>query len=468
MDLDEIKRGQHSFMKSRIIVEDFGKIRYAELEMKPMMMFIGDNNSGKSYLMSLLWGLSSNSRQILTCLTPEIKENALYRECEAYILKKLTSEDNMDQVDHLDHIWFDKFWRLLNTCIAQNKDAFVSDIFNKEMHIGRLELHAEMDHTIDISVENTVYTYKYKSRTERYEKLMWVNIVGGNGLGMFINEELLRDPGKYVETVLKIFLEYWSEHFVLEDNAVFLPSSRTGFVLSKNILTNQVYDSSFNKFSNTLQEEPSYFTKPVISFLKLLNSIGEKEYKSNGLKQIAEFMEREILHGEVEIQKTLSTSFLYKPEKSEQEIQMYLASAVVTEIAPLYLLCKYSHRISQLFIEEPEMCMHPQFQVLVARVLVRMRHEGIPVMATTHSDIMIQHINNMLRVKKSDRRQELMERFHLEEADLLDDDDIGLYQFVCKDGSESEVLELKAGELGFETPTFSNIFEKMLDLTYEI
>ncbi len=43
-------------MKRRVIIEEFGKIGHAELEMKPMMMFVGDNNSGKSYLMSLLWG----------------------------------------------------------------------------------------------------------------------------------------------------------------------------------------------------------------------------------------------------------------------------------------------------------------------------------------------------------------------------------------------------------------------------
>ena len=56
-------------MKRRVIVEDFGKIKHAELEMKPMMMFVGDNNSGKSYLMSLLWGLLSDTSEILTHLT---------------------------------------------------------------------------------------------------------------------------------------------------------------------------------------------------------------------------------------------------------------------------------------------------------------------------------------------------------------------------------------------------------------
>ena len=460
-----MERGKCLSMNNRIIIEDFGKIRHAELEMKPMMMFIGDNNSGKSYLMSLIWGLSGNSRKILIRLTPEIRETETYQECEAYIWEKITSEDNTEQ---LDRIWFEKFLNLLSICIAYNKDAFVSDVFNKEMQIGKLELQMSQNRRIDISVESIAYTYKNKQENKQYEKVMWVNLTGGGGVGMFIGDELLRDREKYVETVLEALLENWRSFFAVENNVIFLPSSRTGFVLSKNLLTNQVYENSFNMFSNNEQETSSCFTKPVISFLKLLNNIGEGKTQKNGLEKIADFIEKELLHGEVTIQRALSTSFLYRPEKSEQTIQMYLASAVVTEITPLYLLCRYSYNIIQLFIEEPEMCMHPQLQIVVARILARMHHEGIPITATTHSDIIIQHINNMIRVNKSSKKQELMKQFQLEEADLLDADDIGLYQFVCKDKAESEVQELQAGELGFETPTFSNAFDKMLNVTYEI
>ncbi len=452
-------------MNNRIIVEDFGKIRRAELEVKPMMLFIGDNNSGKSYLMSLIWGLSCNSRKTLIRLTPEIMGTEVYQECESYIWEKITSTENTER---LEGIWFDKFLALLNVCAANNKNAFVSDIFNKKMQIGKLELQIAQNQRIDISVEDIVYAHKNRQETKQYEKVMWVNLAGGGGVGMFIDEELLKDRGKYVETVLEALLECWRGFFAGENNVIFLPSSRTGFVLSKNMLTNQVYENSFNMFSNDVPEIPSYFTKPVISFLKLLNNIGEKEPQENGLTQIAEFIEKELLHGEVTIQKALSTLFLYRPEKGEQTIQMYLASAVVTEITPLYLLCKYSYRVLQLFIEEPEMCMHPQLQVVVARILARMHHEGIPIAATTHSDIIIQHINNMIRVKKSSKKEELMKKFQLEESDLLDADKIGLYQFVSRDETKSEVQELKAGELGFETPTFSNAFEKMLEVTYEI
>ncbi|MCI8790709.1 MAG: ATP-binding protein [Lachnospiraceae bacterium] len=39
----------------RLKVSGYGKIESAEIETAPLTLFVGDNNSGKSYLMSLLW-----------------------------------------------------------------------------------------------------------------------------------------------------------------------------------------------------------------------------------------------------------------------------------------------------------------------------------------------------------------------------------------------------------------------------
>lgn len=41
----------------KLKVAGYGKIESAEIEMAPLTLFVGDNNSGKSYLMSLLWGI---------------------------------------------------------------------------------------------------------------------------------------------------------------------------------------------------------------------------------------------------------------------------------------------------------------------------------------------------------------------------------------------------------------------------
>lgn len=46
-------------MKNRwtLHVNDFGKIASADITVSPITLFVGDNNSGKSYLMTLLYAL---------------------------------------------------------------------------------------------------------------------------------------------------------------------------------------------------------------------------------------------------------------------------------------------------------------------------------------------------------------------------------------------------------------------------
>lgn len=462
-------------MKRRVIIENFAKIRHAELEIKPMMMFVGDNNSGKSYLMSLLWGLTSDSNWVLARLTDEVKRTKLYGECERYVLECIRSEGK----NILSREWSRSFYVLLNQCIEQNKNQFVSDVFNKNIQIGKLELGIEDERKIEIEFSfqteyNIVDTQDKKTADGQedyihYNKIMWVEICQDYHTGIQIADDYVSNCGEYVEFILRTLLRYWGELLKVGNNIVFLPSSRTGFVLSKNLLTNNIYENSLNRFPNMDQDSRDiYFTKPVISFLKLLNDVGEKEGKNYKLEQLAEFMEHTILHGTIEIQNKMSKSFLYKPKTLNEPIQMYLASAIVTEIAPLYLICKYRYRMTQVFIEEPEMCMHPKLQTIVARILIRLCNMGIPVSLTTHSDIIIQHVNNMLRVNNSDKKHELMEKYKIEEQDLLDAEKVGVYQFICRENDSSEIMELKAGDMGFETTTFSNAFEEMLELTYDI
>ena len=48
----------------KLSVEGFGKIKKAEIELAPMTLFVGDNNSGKSYLLSLAWAMHQLSDEL--------------------------------------------------------------------------------------------------------------------------------------------------------------------------------------------------------------------------------------------------------------------------------------------------------------------------------------------------------------------------------------------------------------------
>ena len=52
-------------METRVIVENIGPFKSAEIELKPLTIFIGKNSVGKSLLIQLIWSL--------TYTTPDFK-----------------------------------------------------------------------------------------------------------------------------------------------------------------------------------------------------------------------------------------------------------------------------------------------------------------------------------------------------------------------------------------------------------
>src|SRR5271169_3173039 len=63
-------------------VENYGRIWQGEIRLAPLVIMIGLNNSGKSYVTSLLWGLLNPVRSLFP---HEPTINASYRRCRALV-----------------------------------------------------------------------------------------------------------------------------------------------------------------------------------------------------------------------------------------------------------------------------------------------------------------------------------------------------------------------------------------------
>lgn len=89
------------------------------------------------------------------------------------------------------------------------------------------------------------------------------------------------------------------------------------------------------------------------------------------------------------------------------------------------------------------------------------------MVATTHSDILVQHINNMCRVKALGSPKELLEKLELSEEDAIDIQDVAIYQFT--DLGEYSVVERLIPEDGeFQVETFYDALTEILEHTSEV
>jgi hypothetical protein len=67
----------------------------------------------------------------------------------------------------------------------------------------------------------------------------------------------------------------------------------------------------------------------------------------------------------------------------------------------------------------------------------------MPVLASTHSDIILQHVNNILRLKNHPDREKIMRELGYDEEDMLDCKDVRVYQFDSNDTTHSIVKKFK-------------------------
>lgn len=440
-------------MSYRLKVENYGKIEKAEIEVLPLTLFVGDNNSGKSYLLSLVWALFSGTQ-----------DHTVFLGIEKVLLEKYLDFFNSllefvkdFELNEKKEFFIDKNLILcvLNDLLEKNKDELVKNIFNYDgMQIGKIEISAEFTEKIVLNrndFENTRMLIEAKDEAGDWKS--GFSFPKDEKFASFVAAQIVRAAAKRI-----------LENHKKTNATYYLPAARTGFMLAKNTINQVGRKQTFDVVEikqHEEEEQMSPFPKTIIHFLDSMDNLNmQKEEKYSELvKWIIEYMSK----GDVQCVDENSGNVQYVPQGMDQGIPLRATSGVVTELTPLMLLLKYSKVMECICYEEPEMCLHPQLQLQMARLLVQMVNKGIHVVATTHSDIIVQHINNVCQLGAI-RERDFLERLELVESDLIDVERVAVYQF--KDSEAKTVVErILPQENMFEIPTFMSALEKILEQT---
>lgn len=112
-------------------VTDFGKVEEADVQVAPLTLFLGDNNSGKSYMMTLIYGLLNARFYFDDYVFGE--ETEIYAECCHILDNMLRDVDRTTDVEYrLDAKEQHSFQLLLNEVLTRNKQRFLKNLFNRE------------------------------------------------------------------------------------------------------------------------------------------------------------------------------------------------------------------------------------------------------------------------------------------------------------------------------------------------
>ena len=456
----------------RFVVKNFGPIRHADVTLGDFTVFIGPGGTGKSYLAYLIWMLQE--------MEPDWETLAL----EIYPLPEfigicLTVSGEYKKVNE-PKVNFDRdfTYSLLTEVmeIAQKAHEKTIERYLKDtFRVSKVkELVTNGEDYCEIQICNNVMTKRMTIRIDENVKITgFKDLVDRDYLIDFVESQnklrlVYRDTelyAKYLPPNLDIG-EISEEVYDFINMAILyiMTNALDGFLTSRAsfILTDS--KSGFLRFAPSLirytllearrkGEFPMSF--PDIYMLSRL-IIDKKEIKNENISKIADFLEEEI-GGlvDVETEGFVFPEIFFK-KKEGLTIPILRSHSGVRELAPLIIYLRYVIEEERAFIvmEEPETHLHPYMQSVVTRALA-MLSKYADVLITTHSPLILDELNNLIKLNKLSPEEKKKLGYREEEG--LDPESLKIYRFKL-DGT---VEEVKVTEDGIEEEEFSSVMMEL-------
>lgn len=403
---------------AEINVENFGPIKASCVDLRPLTVFVGPSNTGKTYLATLVYALhgafnslthpsllsplgSGKVMDILrhlmnntTASTEEIQEmfNTLEKNEQSFKL----SDVPIEMREHLSTLL------KKDTSLFKGVLQKLSDELKNCFDLGSI---AELSRLTDEQSNQFNIGLKIGSKTDKHWDIQMTHSQSAE-IDISVSH-FLDDP---MPDSLVLLPSGWSVSGGLDDNNVtmqsisytlrdryYLPASRSGIMQSHRIIASSLVTRATRAGLERFPEM-STLSGVVADFMQKIIQYTEKGNGNPEMEKIAESLESNMLGGQVRLKPSPSgyPDFRYAPGNAMTELRLSQSSSMVSELAPLVLFLRSGVKPGDmLIIEEPEAHLHPGAQADMAVVLARLVRAGVKVIITTHSDWLLEEIGNL-------------------------------------------------------------------------
>ena len=498
----------------RLDVEDFGPIVKASVDLRPLTLFIGPSNTGKSYLSILIYALHQcfgdgsfpphgpPTRRPAIVFYPIVESllqddedsSAMLDQFREWLWIQVDSKSQSKlQSDRAAHTGWPSDWQELETdslpALPRDVDSYIRVDFERGAEVFRNFAAREIgryfgvdkvaplirrsssrsDAKVELSIprKSVPGTVRYGLRLQR-EGIKFSGEIGGveslsneiqrlSTFGTLSFHAKRRAPELIddYEDLSFIFGDVVEDIFTslllpLYRNVHYLPADRTGIMHSPQVV---VSTGVLADFSSRLIE----IGKELSPSLRR----HQPDYP-NPVVELATRLENDVLKGAVQLKHAESgyPTFEYLPEGWDENLPLMRASSMVSELAPVVLYLRHLVRPDDiLIIEEPESHLHPGMQVEFTRQLAALVRAGVRVIVTTHSEWLLEELANLVRLSQVPDA----EREGIDGGDVaLDVNQVGAWLFKPDESSGgSTVDEIRLDESGLYPSGFEEVGEAL-------
>ena len=467
-------------------VRNFGPIAEADIELRPLTVFVGPSNTGKSYLATLIYALHRFfGSYSVNPSTFSIASQALAHGVSSLIIqgKIDLSETEIDVIS----AWADSDWYQHLIGISQveivpyesDLPAGVSEVVRKVLRdIGQLsrDLDNEMARCFGTGGSQNLVRYPGEISSGLSVSGIATNV--GRQTGKFSYDIALTSRGVNIAATIseampvmvkrhsryprplpslegvseereigarRILAELASNALAsslgaLGRPAYYLPADRAGVAhSSRMIIGNLIADASRRYFHPDSPRAP-VLTGVIGDFLEQLVALTSAA-EPQELNALVADLEQNVLGGSVRVERSQIDypTIVYRPTGWKHDLLLLNTSSMVSELAPVVLYLQHLVRSGDtLIIEEPESALHPAMQVELTRLLAAAVKAGIRIIITTHSEWVLEELANLVLMSELP----VEHRQGFEGADLtLSPEELGVWSFQpTEDGSVVEEL----------------------------
>ena len=473
-----------------IEVANFGPIIEAKIDLRPLTVFIGPSNTGKSYLAILIYALhryfsgspwrkgllwTVNSRK----LPPKII-TALTRLAQQTFADK--SEAALDRTIVLPSALADEICSVLDAQGDQLGNEIGRSFGLKE--VGTLIRKGKRDSARIIvqkrfAPDSAPVEYRLVIRAKKVEfrttlpkgTPIRVDVAAANRAIEYLRHMVPEMISVADQTEEQRQFSEWDLVESLADlvrsqlvaplhlPAFYLPADRTGVMHAHSVVVSALIG---NAPMAGLRPTPS---TPMLSgvladFLQQLIELKRPPFsRRKPRRELSRNIEKSILGGSVHADSSGAIGypyFTYQPEGWKDELPLMNASSMVSELAPVVLYLR--HMVvpdNVLIVEEPESHLHPAMQVEFTRQLAALVESGIRVIVTTHSEWVLEELANIVRRSKLSEAK----RKSIAGGDFaLSSDQVGAWLFKPKRHPKGSVVtEIGLNDSGLYPSGFDDV-----------
>jgi hypothetical protein len=446
-----------------ISLGNIGPIRKADFNLdKRFYVFVGYNNSGKTYASYILWALFSN-RDRLPFFGDFPKLDIPELDKSTSVVEIIISNEKIIEIiDFYASILVDELGDIFNidnknVALKKAKISFKEDFVRKWKQVKMKTYFADNFSDIPSGSEYVVEKLSKQSSIKFYKvdyKAKNPKFFSDNKIDFMTSiRDTPESTAEYLVNyiVMSQLLKFRHKAFFLPANRIFFPSY---FKYIYSTETNEYRNvrrhlrGSRSISANMISEYPH--TEPVSRLIEAISSLPKIEAR-DFYKDLIDELE-ELISGQITFsQKEGIAPLEFKLKlKSGNDIDMYLASSSSNQLTMLYLYFKYwaNKGSNLLIIDEPEENLHPKNQIKLTNILLKFANrDNNKVLITTHSPLVAETINNdmyasFIREEDPDSATSLISgEYSIENT--LKSTDYGVYFF-----EEGRTSEYKADSYG--------------------